>query len=435
MYHQLFNFIIHQLFRLSPLSKLNSLFMKLTILLTTCLVTASFLASGQQSSKTYAITGKPNNNFFWADIKQVDISTGKVSKTLFEADKSVFKIVNNDKAVTGLKNTDDRPTGLGVAACALDARHNRLYFATMHFADIRYLDLAKPEASFTTIKRSVLPTLSSTGYQPEENHLTRMVIAADGYGYALSNDANHFIRFSTGKKVVVEDLGNLVDAEANKGMSIHNKCTSWGGDMVADAFGKLLIVSANRNVFTIDVSTRMATLTGTITGLPANFTTNGAAVDEGGELVVSSANVFEGLYKVNIKTLVAEKIQSNEPAFNASDLANGNFLYQKEANNLTRYDMVKSSFLPGVTSEAKVYPNPLTGTQFNVVFDNQPAGSYTILLTDVAGRILQSRVVNIGKAGQVETIPLKGKNAKGMYFVKVLKASKELAFSEKVVIN
>ena len=406
--------------------------MKCKILLTLSLGSISFLSFAQQGSKTYAITGKPNNNFFWADIKQVDIATGKVNKTLFEADKTVFKITNADKSIADLKTSSNRPTGLGVAACALDTRNGRLYFATMHFSDIRYLDLGKEEASFTTVKKNIIPTISRSGYQPEENHITRMVIAADGYGYALSNDANHLIRFSTGKKVMVEDLGNLVDGETNNGVSIHNKCTGWGGDMVADAFGKLVIISANRNVFTVDVSSRTASLTGTISGLPANFTTNGAAVDDDGELVVSSANVFDGLFKVNMKTLKAVKIVSAEPAFNASDLANGNFLLQKEANELTRYDL-KPTIIQAV--DAKVYPNPLTGSQFNVVFEYQPAGKYTIVLTDIAGRILQSRVVSISKQGQVETIRLSSKASRGMYLVKVLKQTRELAFSERIVIE
>lgn len=407
--------------------------MKSIFLLSAALIAISFSSTAQFASKTFAITGKANNVFFWADIKQVDITSGNVSKTLFEADKTTFKTTNADKSATAAKSMNENPTGLGVAACAFDTKHNRLYFATMHFSDIRFLDLGKPDANFTTVKRNVITATGKTGFQSEENHITRMVIAADGNGYALSNDGNHLIKFTTGNTPVVTDLGNLVDAEANKGMSIHNKCTSWGGDMVADAFGKLVVVSANHNVFTIDVNSRLATLTGTITGLPVNFTTNGAAVDDDGNLVVSSANVIESLYKVNIKSLAAEKIISAVPAFNASDLANGNFLSQKEANDLSRFNQIK----PIVTdlADAKVYPNPVTGAQFNVSFEGQHAGKYTIVLTDIAGKALQSKVVTIVKTGQVEAIRFAGKNARGMYFVKVLSEGRKLAFSEKLVVN
>ena len=409
--------------------------MKSKFLYSAAFIAISFSSTAQFASKTFAITGKANNVFFWADIKQVDIATGNVSKTLFEADKTVFKTTNADKSAMTARsvNENENPTGLGVAACAFDTRHNRLYFATMHFSDIRFLDLGKPDANFTTVKKNVIAAPSNTGYQSEENHITRMVIAADGNGYALSNDANHLIRFTTSKTPVVEDLGNLVDAETNNGMSIHNKCTSWGGDMVADAFGKLVVVSANHNVFTIDVSSRVATLTGTITGLPVNFTTNGAAVDDDGNLVVSSANVIEGLYKVNIKSLAAEKIISTAAAFNASDLANGNLLSQKEADNLSKFNIIKP--IVADLGDAKIYPNPVTGSQFNVSFEGQRAGKYTILLTDIAGKALQSKVVTIAKSGQVEAIRFAGKNARGMYLVKVLSEDRQLAFSEKLVVN
>ena len=35
-------------------------------------------------------------------------------------------------------------------------------------------------------------------------------------------------------------------------------CTSWGGDLVADAFGKLYVISMKKNVFEIDPQTMVA---------------------------------------------------------------------------------------------------------------------------------------------------------------------------------
>lgn len=407
--------------------------MKYRILLLATPLLASFSLTAQHAAKTYAITGKANNNFFWADIKQVDIRTGKVNKTLFEAEKTPFKITNPEKTPVAAKGVDKpNPTGLGVAACALDTRHNRLYFATMHFSDIRYLDLSAPGASFTTIKSKILPDVPNQEYQPEENHLTRMVIAADGFGYALSNDFNHLIRFNTSTNSEVVDLENIVDGENNKGISIHNKCTSWGGDMVADAFGNLVIVSAAHQVFFVDINTRIASLKGEITGLPQNFTTNGAAVDDDGDLVVSSANVFEGLFKVNAKTLAAVKISGNEPAFNASDLANGNLLRQKEADEIARYAITRPVTM---AADAKLFPNPVKGAEFNVLFENQPAGRYTIILTDMAGQALQTKTVTVFKSGQVENVRINRKNAGGLYLVKVLNEDRKLSFSEKLIVN
>ena len=181
--------------------------MKCKLLLSTTFIAfftaVSFCSVAQTSGKAYAITGKQNNSFYWSDIKQVDLATGKIVKTLFEADKTPFKTISLEPVIASPKNLNTNPIGLGVAACALDVAHNRLYFSPMHFSDIRYLDLSKDDASFTTVKSNVIALSPARRYQPEENQITRMVIAPDGYGYALTNDANHLVRFSTGKKPVV----------------------------------------------------------------------------------------------------------------------------------------------------------------------------------------------------------------------------------------
>jgi hypothetical protein len=407
--------------------------MKRTLLLSTVFFTIVFLSKAQSSNRAYAITGKQNNNFFWADIKQVDLATGKVIRTLFEADKTPFKITASDNNSEARKATAN-PTGFGVAACALDVVHNRLYFAPIHFSDINYLDLNQPAATFTTVKNNLLTKPVGGAFQTEENQITRMVIAADGYGYALTNDANHLLRFSTGGSATVQDLGPVIDAVENKGISIHNKCSSWGGDMVADAFGKLVIVTASHNIFSIDVAARTAKFTGGITGLPANFTTNGAAVNDDGNIVVSSANVLEGLYKVNMKDLAAVKIVSTENPFNASDLANGNFLLQKEAD-AAKNSLVKSLLPFNTISDAKIFPNPVTGSQFRVLMSGQNAGRYTLIVTDLAGRILQSKVVSITKAPQTTTINFARQQPKGTYVVNVLNENKQVTFTEKLVVE
>ena len=411
--------------------------MKCKLLLSATFIAASLLSTAQDAKRTYAITGKQTNNFLWADIKQVDIATGKVVKTLFESDKTVFRSTDLDNnKQRPVSRQEASPTALGVAACALDTRHNRLYFAPMHFSDIRFLDLDKDGANFTTVKRNIIAAPFMAAFQPEESQITRMVFAADGYGYALTNDGNHLIRFTTGKKPVVEDLGNLTDDESNKGISIHNKCTSWGGDMLADAFGKLIIISAGHNVFSVDLNTKLATLKGTISGLPANYTTNGAVVDDDGYMVVSSANVFDGLFRVSIKDLKAVKIPGTENSFNASDLANGNFLLQKEADAINKFEVPKSVLAHNYDmSDARVYPNPVTNNQFNVLFEGKKAGRYTIQLTDISGRAFLSKVVMVAKGSQVEPIRFTQKMPRGgMFLVKVLDENKQLAFSDKVVI-
>jgi len=416
--------------------------MNIKLLLTSGLIVAS-LASNAQSNKAYAITGDGNNDFLWMNIREVDLGSGQVTKTIFERSKSNFKLtdvatkVSVDQVASG-NNIGSRqyPTSTMVAAAAFDKNSNKLFFFPMRMGELRWMDLnIKNETpQFYTVTSDLLKVAADP--RDEANNFTRMVIAADGNGYAISNDGNQMIRFTTGKKPVITDLGNLVDDEANKGMSIHNKCSSWGGDMIADAFGKLYVISANHQVFMVDVDTRIATYKGAITGLPAGYTTNAAAVNADGDIVVSSATKFDGYFKLKLADLAAVKIEGSDIKYNSSDLAGSNLLLQKEKDAATKFAAVDSK-LPalGTASDSKVFPNPVTTSSFSVLFDGKKEGKYTIILTDLAGRSMQSQVVNITKGTQTENVNLTSRPTKGMYIVKVIDENKQTVLTEKVLIQ
>lgn len=412
------------------------------ILLTAAFITSS-LASMAQTNKAYAITGDGNNDFIWMNIRQVDLGTGQVTKTLFERSKTHFLLTDaTSKRTVDQTTTDgniftsaDYPTGTYVAAAAYDGKSNKLFFTPMRSGELRWMDLSiKNETpQFYTIKSD----LFEVNGNDEATNITRMVIAADGNGYALSNDGNHFIMFTTGKKPVISNLGNIIDADQNNGTSIHNKCSSWGGDMIADAFGKLYVISANHNVFVIDIKTRIATYKGAITGLPAGYTTNAAAVNTDGDIVVGSANKFDGYFKVKLADLTSVKIDGSDIKYNASDFANGNLLLQKEADAANRFSL-ENSKLPTTDlaiGDAKVFPNPVTNASFNVLFDGKKEGRYSIVMTDLAGRSLLTKTVTITKGTQTEKINLNANTAKGVYMVKVVDENNEVIIKEKIVVQ
>ncbi|MFN8253582.1 MAG: T9SS type A sorting domain-containing protein, partial [Ferruginibacter sp.] len=259
-------------------------------------------------------------------------------------------------------------------------------------------------------------------------------IAADGNGYAVTNDGNHLIRFTTGKKTVITDLGPLNDAETNKGISIHNRCSSWGGDMVADAYGKLYIISATHSVFKVDIDGRTATYMGVISGLPANYTTNGAAVDDDGKVVVSSANSYDGFYKFDIKDLAAVKMDGSDK-YTASDLANGNLLFQKEADAKRSFGVTNELPLATINADARIFPNPVTNNEFKVLFDNQAAGQYYVVVSDLSGRNVLSQLVQVSSKMQTVNVRINNTLGKGVYLVKVVDANKQLVFTDRVVIQ
>ncbi len=413
------------------------------ILLTTALVAASF-TSMAQTNKAYAITGDGNNDYIWMNIRQIDLGSGQVTKTLFERSKTNFLLtdVNSKRTVNqtatangNIFTSADYPTSTYVAAAAYDGKSNKLFFTPMRMGELRWLDLGSKSdvAQFYTLRSDLL----NVNPADEATNITRMVIGADGNGYAMSNDGNHFIMFTTGKKPVITNLGNIVDAESNNGTSIHNKCSSWGGDMIADAFGKLHVISANHNVFEIDIKTRIATYKGAIKGLPAGYTTNAAAVNSDGDIVVGSANKFDGYYKLTLAELAAVKIEGSDVKYNASDFANGNLLLQKEADAATRFSM-ENAKLPTTAQaigDSKVYPNPVTNSSFNVLFDGRKEGNYNIILTDLAGRTMLTKSVTVGKGMQTEKVNLNANAAKGVYMVKVIDENNAVIIKEKIVVQ
>ena len=406
--------------------------MNIKFLLSAAFIATSFTVMAQDAGKTFAITGDGNQDFIWMNIRQVDITSGKIVQNIYQREKTAFVMMDADSKTKSLEQ--QRPTETMVAAAAYDKNQNKLFFTPMRVGELRWLDLnAKgDQQKYYTVTSSVLNT--NTALQDEANHFTRMVIAADGNGYALNNDASRLVKFTTGKKVTITDLGAVVDDESNKSVSIKNKCTSWGGDMIADAYNKLYIISANHYVFVLDIETRVAKQIGYITGLPANYSTNGAAVDKDGNVVVASANTFAGYYKFSLKDFVATFIEGSDMVYNASDLANGNLLYQKEADAARTFADFKP-VVPVLTNEAHIFPNPVTNSEFNIYFDGQAAGKYNVTITDLSGKPLSNTIVNINAKTQVEKVAINKNFAKGMYMVKVTDANNKFIFTERIVVQ
>ncbi len=418
--------------------------MNFKILLTTGFMALSIGAIAQTDNKGYAITGDGNKDFMWMNIRQIDLSTGQVTKTVFQRSKTNFSMLNLDSkksvdqtafADGNIFNPSQYPTSSFVAAAAYDRRSDKLFFIPMRMGELRWMDANVKNDAPQFFSVAIPGYVPSAGGE-EANNITRMVLASDGNGYAVTNDGSHMYRFTTGKKPSITDLGALIDAEENKGLSVHNKCSSWGGDMVADAFGKLYIISATRNVFVVDANSRITTFKGTITGLPGNYTTNGAAVDADGNIVLSSATAFEGYYKMSIADLAAKKMEGSDVIYNASDLASGNLLLQKEADkaknaSLSKLILTKTN---SDLSQSSIFPNPVVNNIFNVLLDGKENGAYTVIVTDLAGRALQSTKVGLAKGQQSQQIVLKNRPVKGTYIVKVVDDKNNEILSDKVII-
>ncbi|MCY7423035.1 MAG: T9SS type A sorting domain-containing protein [Chitinophagaceae bacterium] len=386
-----------------------------------------------QSNKGFAITSDVKGTFAWNTIREIDLTTGETVRTFY--DKKLhnnFEIVNNQNARLTV-NADNRsqirlmPMAEGVAASAYDEKHNRLYYTTMRGTELRYFDLNS--ATGKIVYNQAQPLFRGNRFD-EANVITRMAIGSDGNGYALTNDSKNLIKFTTDERSVFTNMGELIDGKKNGTLSIHNLCSSWGGDMVGDAYGNLYLVSMRNHIFKINPQTRVADHVGLIKGLPADYTTNGMAVDAEGDVLLSSAAVAGTYYRLNMGTMEAVPIQStkNDAVFNASDLAASNLLFSNKSNPVTfAPERLGNNFV-------SIYPNPVTNKMLTIQFDKVPAGKYNFVLMDASGKGVLARTIVINYFGQVERISLPRTSA-GLYMVKLSGSNSKLVFNDKIMVQ
>ncbi|MBL7734568.1 MAG: T9SS type A sorting domain-containing protein [Chitinophagaceae bacterium] len=398
---------------------------------------APMVAYTQPSTENYAyaVTSNVKGDYQWTEVKEIDLNTGNILRNVYENAKGNYKMFN---ARTGQEIHATPPdsqspfSGLS-AACAYHKETNRLYYASMFINQLRYLDLNSPTPQVYIFDNE--PLGGSNDMSIEANHFTRMVIGPDGNGYALNNDGKRFIKFTTGENPVITNLGQLTNAPENGAVSISDANTSWGGDMIADVSGNLYIISANNYLFKIDVQARTAKYITKIKNLPVGFTTNGAAVDNKGNLTLSSANFITAYYKIDPITWEATAITNNDLLYNTSDLANENLLLQTDLVVLSKDDPQSR---PTRDREEKVtiYPNPAKPNQpIQVSFKNKGRGKYHVLFADFNGRVISAQQVNVDGASVLSRIPLDLSLAKGLYIVKILDPQNQLLVLKKVIVE
>lgn len=414
----------------------------LTVSLLSGAILLTTLISAQQADRfAYAVTDVPEQNANWNFLRKLNLQTGEYSSILFSgndvslmaydaATKKQMTAPLNDARYGNLVNA---AFGTGVAAVAFDKKNNRLYYTPMFIDQLRYIDLKSLKVFYVTDKAFTGKPQKSSD---QGNIVTRMVIASDGNGYAMTNDGMQFIQFSTGKKLQIADMGSIVDDQANKAVSIHNSCSSFGGDMVADDDGNLYVFSARNNVFKVNIESRVATHLGAVSGLPNGFTINGAAVNENNKVIVGSAMESASLFVVDTKTWATTALKMTGANWHSSDLANGNLLVSGNKPKATNADLIFRSIPENIgDNKISIYPNPVTNNQFTIEFNDLTAGSYTVQVTDVTGRQLMQQAINISGDKQLQTIKLTPSASKGVYMVKVTNAGNKAVFSTKIVVQ
>jgi hypothetical protein len=399
-------------------------------------------AISQQTDRfAYAVTDVSQQGPNWNFLRKLDLKTGEYSQVLLSGNdvsylgydastRKQFSAPLNDQRYG---NTINAAFATGVAAMAYDKKNNRLYYTPMLIDQLRYIDLKTMKVYYVTDRAFSGQSQKSSD---QGNIITRMVIASDGNGYAMTNDATQLIRFSTNRKLQVADLGSIVDDQANKGVSVHNSCSSFGGDMIADDNGNLYVFSARNHVFKINIESKVATHLGVVSGLPNGFTVNGAAVSDDNKIIVASAVQSSSLFTVDAKTLVASPYNISGTVWQSSDLANSNLLVSGTKPKATTVDMISRNDAPNTgEGKATIYPNPVTNNQFVIQFNSLEAGAYSVQVTDVMGRQVIQQNVNLSGDNQSQTIKMASSVSRGVYLVKVTDQSSKTVYSTKIVLQ
>jgi hypothetical protein len=410
----------------------------ISLLLGTILFTT--IVSAQQADRfAYSMTDVPQQNGNWVYLRMLNLETGKFSDPLINgmtAKQVVYDAFTKKEITdpgTNKMGFSEQPVfNSGVAALALDSKHGRVYYTPMFIDQLRYYDIKSQQVYYVTVPFTNQPQKSSD----QGNIITRMVIAGDGNGYAMTNDGTQLLQFTTGKKPQIVDLGTLVDDPSNKGLSIHNSCSSFGGDMIADDDGNLYVFSARNHVFKVNIESRVATHLGAISGLPNGFTVNGAVVNSNNEIIVGSAIESTSLFVVNTKTWAASPLKTDGPVYHTSDLANSNLFVSGNQSKATTIDLISKNIpAPVGDNNINIFPNPVTNNQFTIQFNDLAAGSYTVHVTDVMGKQVTQQVVNVGGDNQSQIIRLSASSARGVYLVKVTDPNSKSVFSAKIVVQ
>ena len=456
----------------------------LLLLVLTFFITCIFAQKNSKKEKNvtgYAITAAEKGQRDWNQVRLIDLSTGQELKTIYSSSQEIEalnarthkpvvkkdidnniatarKVVNLDNelnradfirvASRSKKVETDQPFATNSAAMAYDKKHDRLYYTPMGINQLRYIDLKAKTPKVYYFEDESFGAMSSRN--DVSNQITRMVIASDGNGYALSNNCEHLIRFSTGKKPEITDLGPLTNAPANGIISIRNQhgFTGYGGDIIADANNNLYLVTAFRNVFKIPIESKVATHLGIIKGLPNGYSTNGAMVEEGSKVIVASAESTSGYYRFDLTTLEAEKISTGGNVFNASDLANGNLAFEKNKKEKPAEE-IKEPQTQEITEVTKknpqqdlsidkgisVYPNPVSNGTFKLAFNDQPIGKYNVQIFDMSGKLISAREIVVTYKSQIEEFRIADIIGKGNYMIKVSNENDILSFTQKIVVQ
>lgn len=302
------------------------------------------------------------------------------------------------------------------SALAYDVNTNRIYFVNNTSSnspaeDLCYIDLNTSPVSAKKFVGYPLSSNVGTGY-----NITRMAFGADGYGYAITENGQDFIRFSidtgTGLPAITQ-LGALINDSIN---GTHNILAETAGDICSDGSGGLYIVPNSGNVYTINLATQVATYFGTISGIPG---CNSVAMTTDGRLYIGGNYQF--VFQVTLSTLTPIQLNSSTSnVYKSGDYASCSFSVQP-ARLSTAGKLLSNNSSPALLDQniaIQVTPNPFL-QDLRLTIKLNRAERVQIRLIDFYGRSVFTSSQKAGAGVNTLHVAVPAGLSKGIYILEL----------------
>jgi hypothetical protein len=281
------------------------------------------------------------------------------------------------------------------ASLAFDSSTNQLVAIPMNESKLTVVDGSTNQISTFDLSNVVMISPCDEG-----TYFTRMT-SLDGKVYALNNQGSDLVEFDiTSKKA--KNLGSVT-------FPTDEKLSIFGGDLIANSNGNLVLISVNGSVFEINLASRNASLLGKISGIPSDYTINGVSVNSDGTIRLANAQ-GKGRYTVSLDNLKA--------------------VYQ--GNDVPTYDLASDVKIEESLNELILFPNEVTNGILNVK-NLKNTNEVTLVIYDLFSNQVFSKKQILNDTQQIASFNVNLKPS--IYLAKVINKNGKELIAKKIIFK
>jgi uncharacterized repeat protein (TIGR01451 family) len=354
-------------------------------------------------------------------ISSVNISSGARLTTVFNGIS-----INNYYANTNTRMPIGSRLLTDASAIAFDNATQRIYFVNNSTAAAQELYYV----SLTTSPVKAYKFSSATSYYPTTStgagyNITRMTWSPFGVGYALTDNGQELIRFSVNGSNVptFTNLGPILDLNSSQ-PSVANET---GGDICADYFGNLFLITNSGKLYTImmDEDIPVAVYEFTPTGLPTDKN-HSLTIGPDGKMVVSGA--YQNAFRIEMALHTATSITggSTTNVFTSGDYASCYYPQMPGRKAVTKSAAEKPNTQEAIMKAAvRVSPNPFVNN-LNLQVALPAAETVKIRLIDMYGRTVYATTEKLSSGVNTLNLNIPGSLGRGIYILDLFAGNKRL---------